>query len=71
MAEPSAEDRLYRDVADAQKRVDNATTDVEDLETDASDWPGDAEIASLANDAVSALEELSEKLSDYLRGFDG
>lgn len=65
------EEQLYKDVAEAQRRVDNALVDVEDLEKDASGWPGASEIESLANDAASAVRELSETLSGYLRGSDG
>ncbi len=65
------EQTLLSDVADAQKRVDDCLGDLEDLETDASGWPGGDEIEKLANDAASAVRELSEKLSDYLRGSDG
>jgi hypothetical protein len=71
MAEPIDEEQLCRDVADAQKRVDDAAGDIEDLETDAAGWPGADEIEALAAEAATALRSLSLVLSDYLRDSDG
>jgi len=71
MTDPIDEAQLLRDVIDAQKRVDDALGNVQDLETEASGWPGGADIAKLADDASTSLSELSEVLSGYLRGSDG
>lgn len=62
---------LLSDVAEAQRRVDSAWDDLQDLESDAAGWPGAEEIASLANDAASAVGELSEKLNSYREGSGG
>jgi hypothetical protein len=70
VSEPIDEAQLTRDVVTAQKAVDGALDDMRDLETDADGWPGADEIRDLAGEAAHALDQLSERLSHYLRGSD-
>lgn len=60
------DDETYRRIVAYQNDLLNAWGDARDLEREAAKWPGADEIASRANEAVSALEELSDAINTYL-----